>query len=412
MEYLHPSSLPANKSELDIFNVPPTQVAIDSVYETDYRPAASLESSRTYELIIPASEDFTDLSATMLHMNINILKGDSKVVNTTNLVKLVSNFGNALFEQIDLFLGSTNTSLANNMYHYQAYIEDLLYRYPTNIDESFIKNATIVSEDKTYELYYRLHLPLCLQDKLLINGIPLVFRFTRSQSTFPLIRMKDGDKENYSIHISNFTLHLTRVKLFPDAHATIIHTLETHPAKYFITRADTKSFTIPSGVSTMTIENLFVGQLPKRIIIGCVKEEALNGDINHNPFNFENFNINHICLNIDGVIYPSIPYKPDFNKGNCMREYLSLYKALNQDEGIPQIELTYEQYKNGNVLFAFDIGGPLGAESGVLSLIKRGKIRLEIRFDKSITSSIKAIVFGQFDNLITIDKDRQVTIDY
>lgn len=412
MEYLHPSSLPANKSELDLFNIPPTQVAIDTVYETDYRPSSEQDFAKTYEFNVPASEDFTDLSATMIHMNVHIVNDKNSIVKSSDLVKLVRNFGNALFEQIDLYLGSTNTSLANNMYHYQAFIEELLYRYPTNIDTSFIKNETVVSIDKTYELYYRLHLPMCMQDRLLLNGVPLIFKFTRSSSAFPLIKMKATDTENYSVNIKNFSLHMKRVKLYPDAQASILNTLNTHPAKYFITRADTKSFTIPIGVSTISIENLFVGQLPKRVIVGFVKEEALNGNLANDPFRFEHFNIKYISLNIDGVIIPSIPYRPDFTKGNCIREYVNLFRALNQDEGIPQIDLTYEQYKNDTVLFAFDIGGSLGAETGVLSLIKRGKIRLEIRFNVNLTEAIKAITFGQYDNLLTIDKDRQTSIDY
>ena len=44
-----------------------------------------------------------------------------------------------------------------------------------------------------------------------------------------------------------------------------------------------------------------------------------------------------------------------------MRDYVNLYRALNQGEGIPQIDLTYEQYKNNTILFAFDFGSSLGA---------------------------------------------------
>ena len=105
MEYLHESSLPASKSELQIFSVPPTQTAIESCYEVEYRPAASLESSNSYEIHIPASEDFTDLAATMLHLTINIKTKDNKVITPADKLKVVENFGNALFEQVDLSLG-------------------------------------------------------------------------------------------------------------------------------------------------------------------------------------------------------------------------------------------------------------------------------------------------------------------
>lgn len=409
MEYLHQSSMPASKSELSIFSIPPTQVAIDTHYEVDYRPAASLENGKTYELNIPSSEDFTDLSATMVHINLNILDDKGQIVNTENSVKLVSNFGNALFEQIDLILGTTNTSLANNMYHYQAYLENLLYRHPCEAEKGVHDIETAVVPNKTYELYFRLNVPMCTQDKLLLSGVPIIFKFTRSTTHFPLI---SNTNTNYTIKINKFSLILRRVKLYPDAQVSILKTLEAFPAKYFITRSDTKGLTISKGVTNVTVENIFIGQLPKRIIIGFLDDKCLSGDIQKDPWKFEHFNINHICLNIDGVLYPSIPYTPNFEQTNAVREFVDLYRVLGQDDGVPQMKLSYEKYLKDTVLFAFDIGGDLGAETGVLSLIKRGKVRLEIRFNKTLDKTIKAIIFGQYDNLITIDKDRQITIDY
>ena len=131
MEYLHPSSTPASKSELSIFSVPPTQVAIESYYDVEYRPSASLESSSVHEVVVPASEDFTDLSQSMVHLSLEVLDANGAA---SELARSVENFANSLFEQIDFFLGTVNTAQATNMYHYQAYIEDLLFRHPTQAD--------------------------------------------------------------------------------------------------------------------------------------------------------------------------------------------------------------------------------------------------------------------------------------
>ena len=43
-------------------------------------------------------------------------------------------------------------------------------------------------------------------------------------------------------------------------------------------------------------------------------------------------------------------------------------------------------------------------------LLKRGVTRLSIEFKNPLTKPIKAIVFAQHDNLITIDKERNVAI--
>ena len=117
MEYLHVSSNPASKSELSLFAVPPTQVAIDTTYEVEYRTSATLESSSVHEIVIPPSEDFTDLAATMVHLQFTCNNADGTPI-PSNRVKGVNNFANALFEQIDLHLGTVNTSQATNLYHY------------------------------------------------------------------------------------------------------------------------------------------------------------------------------------------------------------------------------------------------------------------------------------------------------
>ena len=404
MEYLHPSSLPSSKSELSIFTVPPTQVAIDSTYEVEYRPSASLESSKVHTIEVPASKDFTDLSETMLHLNFEILDAaDIKV--TTDVVKGVENFGNSLFDQVDFFIGTVNTSQATNMYHYQSYLEDLLFRHPTTADKGRYDSS--VNLKNTMELYFRLHLPMCTQDKLLLNGLPLLFRFTRSKEKFPLLCSSTIE---YKIKITHLSLHMKRVKLFPDAQAGIISALKASPAKYFITRNDTKSFSLSKGVQTVNIENIFNGILPRRVIVGLVDEAAFAGNYK-DPYNFEHANITHISLNVDGVTHPSIPYQPNF-PDNCMREFVNLFRVLGQDEGVPQIEMSYATFKESKTLFAFDLGGGLGAETGALSLLKRGAVRLEIRFKEATTKAYKIVFFGQFDNLITIDNDRLVTLDY
>ena len=136
--------------------------------------------------------------------------------------------------------------------------------------------------------------------------------------------------------------------------------------------------------------------------------------MNHDPFKFEHFNINFIALYIDGVMIPSIPYTPNFNEGICMQEFVSLYRFMGQEEGHPQIKITYDQFVNNKTLFAFDLSpdGSIGAENGTLSLIRRGIIRLLVKFSKSSIKPLKAIVFGQFDNYLTIDEDRTLALAY
>lgn len=49
-----------------------------------------------------------------------------------------------------------------------------------------------------------------------------------------------------------------------------------------------------------SLDNIILGQVPKRIIIGFVQNKASNGDRALNPFNSEHFGINYSSLYVDG----------------------------------------------------------------------------------------------------------------
>ena len=71
-------------------------------------------------------------------------------------------------------------------------------------------------------------------------------------------------------------------------------------AKYPIRRVICKTFTIPTGYLDVSHEKLFTGQLSARLIIGCVDNKALNGDVFKNPLNCKHFLLNEIMVYLDG----------------------------------------------------------------------------------------------------------------
>ena len=77
------------------------------------------------------------------------------------------------------------------------------------------------------------------------------------------------------------------------AHAKM---LSKTTAKYPLTKAEIKTFTIHAGIMGKSIDNAILGQLPKRIIVGFVDNETFNGDRKVNPFNFKYYKINFFLL--------------------------------------------------------------------------------------------------------------------
>jgi len=62
-------------------------------------------------------------------------------------------------------------------------------------------------------------------------------------------------------------------------------------------------------------EKLFSGQLPTRLMIGLVTNQAFNGHAESNPFNFQHFNLNEIALYLDGQQQHAIrPIQLDYER--------------------------------------------------------------------------------------------------
>jgi hypothetical protein len=51
------------------------------------------------------------------------------------------------------------------------------------------------------------------------------------------------------------------------------------------------------------------------------------------------------------------------------------------------------------------------SEVGAFQLIKQGNLRVGIHFAEAFTTTINVIMFAEFDNVIEIDRNRQVLFD-
>jgi hypothetical protein len=83
-------------------------------------------------------------------------------------------------------------------------------------------------------------------------------------------------------------------------------------------------------------DSMLLGQLPKRLVIGCVDSDTLNGTITKIPFDFKHYKINVVELNVDGRQIPATPLQPDFENAGYIRSYMVLYAStgkMHEDEG-------------------------------------------------------------------------------
>jgi len=62
-------------------------------------------------------------------------------------------------------------------------------------------------------------------------------------------------------------------------------------------------------------------------------------------------------------------------------------------------------------LFAFDLTTDHGSTADQWELVKHGNLRVEVRSGKALTT-INAIVYAEFDNLLEITATKNIIFDY
>ncbi|GBM40975.1 hypothetical protein AVEN_250301-1 [Araneus ventricosus] len=144
-------------------------------------------------------------------------------------------------------------------------------------------------------------------------------------------------------------------------------------------------------VCQLYIGNVYVGQLLKRLVTGCVDNDVFHGSLSKNPFNFKHFNLNFIGLYVDGQSVPYNPLEPKFYQDNNIRAYQSLFLGTEKSGQDLGIFISRKEYPKGHTLYAFDLSPDL-CDAEHLNLIKHGNLHLKMNFSKPLDQTIHRIL--------------------
>ena len=112
--------------------------------------------------------------------------------------------------------------------------------------------------------------------------------------------MAGGNAPDYRINIVNATLFAKKATLNPTVQMAHIKALEKSTVKYPMLSVDCKVYSIPAGARSHTQENLFLGTLPRRLVLCCIDNDAYNGAYDKNPFHAKNNTISFHAVYVDG----------------------------------------------------------------------------------------------------------------
>ena len=351
MSYVHPFSKRCDKSEIDLFSVPPTQQSLERGRWIDYAPLSSVENTDSpINFLVTGTDEYIDLSKTILTITGKIVKDNEAVLDANQTdVAPVNNFLHSLFKQVDVYLNGKQVTPAMGTYAYRAYIETLLnydvsakesqfssalyYKdtatqmdevgslpssktitYVTDVDtkakdtfclpvpgtgnQGFAKRSKFIQNSKQFVLSGPIFADIFMSDRLLLNMMDLRVVLNCSNNTFCLMDLSDKSNPTVKpkVQLSHVELKIRKVKLDQAVSDGIERMLKQTPALYPIRRVECKILTVPSNLPTTRQDNIFSGLIPKTFVVGFVTAKAAGGNYGKNPYNFAHFGVTSLSL--------------------------------------------------------------------------------------------------------------------
>ena len=457
MSLIHDGSQECCTSPLEWFKVLPTQTSIEKSATVEYQSLTALRPNVPLEFYVPAStEDYFDLLNSRLYVSCRIVNITGAACTAAQVAAPVNDLLNSLWSNAELYLNDRLVSHSNNMHGYLAMFSHLIHDSEESMESeramrliykdtpgqmnctnALLRNpegiisgldladddGAVVDEDqgnrglylryrhthqsKNVELMGPLRIDMFEQDRYLPNGVDIKLRFHPQKRAFALM----AENNQFKIEITEAYLLMRKVRPAPGVLLGHTDALAKGPAKFPITRKECKCFAVSRDLRSFKKDNIFLGQLPKRIVIGMVASDAFSGSLAHNPYNFQHFNLNHLQMYVDGEPVRNQPLRPDVASGRYLQCYETLFRGLNRLDGEKGCIIKRSDWDKGYALFAFDLTSDMDTDDHY-ALIKHGNLRLDIEFANNLETSINILVYAEFDNVIEITADRHVAFDY
>ena len=415
----------------DIFSPGLKQTAVVGRSTLDVFPTGDIGYG-PLDFLIPASDEhYYNLKDHRLHVGVKVTKKDGTDLTLEDTVSVVNFTLQALFSQVDMWLNETLVTVSSNTYPYTAYMEttatyskgakatqlagelnadDTPHKFDVMgaDNKGFASRQKAIGLSRVCQLRGALHLGFLRQDRFLLNKCSVRIRLTPSNQGFVLLA---ATEDSYRLKIVSARLEVAKLELAPALVLEHARMLSSSTAKYPVRRSEIKTFSVPAGSTSTVREALFTGQMPRAIMVGIVGSDAYGAAVNKNPFNFENADLNYLCVYIDNTRYPTRPLQPDYHAKNYVEAYESLISGSGLVDEDRDLDVTLKEFAGGTALYIIRLT-PGEPDSVAEEVRRHGSLRLEAKFRVPLAKTVTFIVLASFDNTIEIDQHRSVIKDY
>jgi hypothetical protein len=135
-----------------------------------------------------------------------------------------------------------------------------------------------------------------------------------------------------------------------------------------------------------------------------VRRSNINDQV-QSPYNFCHFGLIHFVMYVNGkqISFEGLPIDTGHEKTTVLG-----YRTLIEDPDIyhsnTDLQITYDRFITGYFVLLFDLTSDQSASDRHTSLLEKGNIRLELKFDTALATAITYLLYLEHYHNIQIDK--------
>lgn len=419
---------------LDLFSLPPVEHAQIRGVTQSYYMHAAINDEGPYEIVVPNdSHQFTQLDTMRLVGCFEVQKADGSAFVADDKVSVVNTAPQTLFKQIECLLnGCCVNDISTSSYPFKSYLEnhfsfdediknttlratEMYYKDTddgepdtanlTAADTGFAKRKKLIIDKKKVYFVMKLHIDFLQSKKYLIPGVEIKLKFIRNEDSFTLFAPANTVGK---IKMHSLELQVRKITCDPAYTAAVENGLSSKPALYPISHGKIKVWTMNSTIQSEHIPNIFRGRLPRSFIMWMIPADAYNKYVNHNPFKFQHFDLSNFNVYVDGEPIHPKAITPKWDDASCLTVYTWYLNNIGLHSHVSN-GITFEDFIGNSTIFAYDRTPDL-CNSFTHHGSDNGNIDVSIAFKKPLAKNIVVMFYGVFDEVVSIDKDRNVTI--
>ena len=281
--------------------------------------------------------------------------------------------------------------------------EDVNKLTASNTNSGFKKRSELFCTPNFFHFSVKLRIDLANIDQFLQPGVQLRFEIERNSDAFALLS-DVGDDVTFEFEIKDSTIEFDKMIPTPEYLNHFEKNILQEPLIYSYDKSQIHYFPYSANVNDLSIYSMFhTDKLPSYLVFGLVDNDAFDGSVSKNPYNFKHFDLKEFYLLVNGISVPTQPVKLNITSMDYhqtyVNEFLDKLKLKNSNDSIG---ISADDWINGSFFWIVDLNVDKCCNFHEHNS-KGGTIHLKLQTKTALPKTTRLIVYSTSRERMSID---------